>query len=75
MSQIKFFGPDESNKPTVELSGHDGNVYMIIGRCREAARRADPKWTQEQIKDLSAEMMSGDYDHALQTAMANFEVD
>ena len=51
----------------VQLSGEDGNAFMIIGRVRAAMRRAD--LTADQIKEFSDEAMSGDYDNVLRTCM------
>jgi len=51
----------------VELSGQDGNAFMIIGRISGALRKH--KVPNDRIKDFQAEAMSGDYDHVLQTAM------
>ena len=59
-------------KPRVKLVGRDGNAWAIMGACRSAARKA--KWTEEQTKAVMAEMMAGDYDHLLRTAMKHFEV-
>jgi hypothetical protein len=57
----------------VQLTGHDGNAFAIIGRCCAAARRAgvDPR----EISVFQAEAMAGDYDNLLQTAMRWFDVD
>jgi hypothetical protein len=60
-------------RPTVQLSGQDGNVYSIIGRCREAAKKA--QWLPTEWEAVKKEMMDGDYDHVLQTAMKYFEVE
>jgi len=49
----------------VQLSGEDGNAFLIIGRVTKALRRGDA--TPEQIKEFQADVMSGDYDHVLQT--------
>lgn len=54
----------------VQLSDEDGNVFSIIARCLRAARRGNVP-----IKDIDVfqtEVTSGDYDHALQTAMKYF---
>jgi len=52
---------------TVQLSGEDGNAFFIIGRTTKALRRAGaPK---EDIDAYTADAMSGDYDHVLQTTM------
>lgn len=53
-------------KPTVKLTGRDGNAFVILGACRKAAK--DAKWTTEQIEEAT----SGDYDNLL--LVAYFEV-
>jgi hypothetical protein len=60
-------------RPPVQIAGHDGNAYAIIGRCKMAARKAG--WSEEQISSLLIDMFSGNYDHLLQVALHNFEVD
>jgi hypothetical protein len=52
---------------TVELCGHDGNAFSIIGRVTKALRRGDVP--QAEIDAFTKEATSGDYDHVLQTAM------
>lgn len=56
----------------VELSGQDGNAFMIIGRVQQALRRGGV--SSEEIKKFQAEATSGDYDNVLQTAMRWCEV-
>ena len=58
--------------PIVKLTGTDGNAYAIMGACLKAARQAC--WSAEQVKLVLDDMMAGDYDHLLQTAMKNFDV-
>jgi hypothetical protein len=71
--------PDEKKieKPAqlakVQLSGQDGNVYSMIGRCARAGQRAG--YSQEQLAAFKAEALSGDYDHAIQTCLAWFDVE
>ena len=51
----------------VELVGHDGNAFAILGAVSKALKRANiPK---DKIDECMKEMTSGDYDHLLQTAM------
>lgn len=57
---------------TVTLTGHDGNAFAILGRCRAAARNAG--LSDDEIATFMAEAMAGDYDHLLQTAMRWFAV-
>lgn len=59
-------------KVKIQLSGEDGNVFSIIGRCTRAARRAGV--SKEEISTFTTEIMSGNYDHALQTVMRWFTV-
>ena len=52
----------------VQLTGQDGNAFMIIGRVARELRRAGV--SSEEIKEFQSEATSGDYDHVIQTAMA-----
>lgn len=51
----------------VELTGHDGNAFMVLGRTEQALRRAGVD--EDEITDYREEAMSGDYDHLLRTTM------
>jgi hypothetical protein len=57
---------------TVELTGHDGNAFAVLGRCRQAATEAD--FHDDEIATFMAEAMASDYDHLLQTAMLWFDI-
>ena len=57
----------------VKLVGEDGNAFAIIGRVRQALRRA--KVSHEEIEEFTQEATSGDYDHVLQTAMKWVDVE
>jgi hypothetical protein len=52
---------------TVELCGHDGNAFSIIGRVIREMKRGGV--SQEEIEQFQKEATSGDYDNVLQTAM------
>lgn len=56
----------EKIKPTVQLSGEDGNAMAIISRVRMALRDAGDF---EQATAFVKEATSGDYDHVIQTCM------
>jgi hypothetical protein len=58
-----------TEKPTLNLSGNDGNAFMVLGLAARVARKNNMDW--EAIK---TEAMSGDYDHLLATMMKYFEV-
>ena len=51
---------------TVELSGRDGNAFVIIGAVSAALRRAG---RNAAVVKFKAEATEGDYVHLLQTAM------
>ena len=51
----------------VELTGVNGNAFVIIGTVARALRKGGA--TPEQIKEFQSEATSGDYDHLLQTCM------
>jgi len=61
------------SKPKLQLSGSDGNAFMVIGKAIGVARRAG--WSQEKIEKFRLEAMKGNYDHLLQTCMEYFDVD
>lgn len=51
----------------VQLTGEDGNAFLIIGRVSKALRSS--KVPDEEIDAFRNEAMSGDYDNVLQTCM------
>ena len=67
MTEIKY------PEITVELSGQDGNAFMILGLSKRAMQRAH--LPQEEIDKFMKEATSGDYNHLLATVMAWFDVE
>ena len=57
---------------TVTLVGQDGNVFNLLGICKMAMRKHG---IANQFEIFHKEATSGDYDHALQTMMAWFNVE
>ena len=55
----------------VEIIGVDGNVFNLLGICRQALSRAKK---MEYWDEFFKEATSGDYDHALATIMEYFEI-
>lgn len=52
----------------VRLSGHDGNVFLIIGRVRKALEQGGV--SREQVDEFTQEVTSADsYGGALATVM------
>lgn len=61
-----------SDQPPVQLTGLDGNSFVILGACQRAARRAG--WSKEEVEAWRTLAVDGDYDHLLGTAMRYFDV-
>ena len=57
-------------KIKVNLSGQDGNAFVVLGQCLRAAR--DAGLPQEQIEAFRSEATTGNYDHLLRTAILWF---
>ena len=58
--------------PKLKLVGQDGNAFAIMGRARDAAKKAG--WTQEEIDLYMVEARSGDYNNLLAVTMEHFNV-
>lgn len=50
---------------TVQLTGEDGNAFVIVTRIAGALRRGGA--TQEEVDEFIHEATSGDYDNVLAT--------
>lgn len=59
-------------KPHVKLVGIDGNAFALIGKVKQALRKAG--YDSEQLGQFQKEAFSGDYDNVLQTCMKWAEV-
>ena len=53
-------------RPEVQLVGHDGNAYAIMGRVAKALKRAG--CSREHVDAYYEESKSGDYNHLLRVA-------
>jgi hypothetical protein len=54
-------------KVRVKLTGTDGNAFALLGKVKEAMRKA--KVPPGEITAFIEEATSGDYNHLLQTCM------
>ena len=63
---------DTIARPRLQMVGRDGNAFAILGRAKEAARRAG--WGPDQVAAMVEEATSGDYDHLLGVMMRRFDV-
>lgn len=64
------------HKPEVELIGHDGNAFAILGKVSKVLRVAERKGEVEPgtADKYLAEAKQGDYDHLLSVTMEYVEV-
>ena len=60
-------------KPTVKLTGHDGNAFSILGRVKKALMRSGAD--KEYIDQYFSEATSGDYNHLLFVSMEYVDVE
>jgi hypothetical protein len=56
---------------TVQLTGQDGNAFVIVSRVRSALEKAGHA---DAAKEFFDEALSGNYDHVLTTCMDYVEV-
>jgi len=66
-----MIGPE--TKPTVKLISQDGNAFSIMGRVKQALKRAGAD--KEYIDEYLSEATSGDYDHLLVVSMEYVDVE
>jgi len=61
------------NKVKVKLSGTDGNVFALLGRCASALRRAGLSLEADKlVRDVKE---ASDYNHALRIMMEAVDVE
>jgi len=61
------------NEIRVQLSGINGNAFLVLGRVMKALRRHGI--SAQEIESFKEEATAGDYDHLLRTAMAWVDID
>lgn len=61
-----------ARKPVVQLSGEDGNVFSVIGRCAKALKRAGQPERADEFRRLA--QASDSYDAVLRLAFDYCEV-
>ena len=60
----------EPQKPTIDLTGPDGNAFVLMGYVKRWCR--DLKFTKENTQFIMDDMKSGDYEHLLEVIEENF---
>ena len=63
---------EPKEKPTVTLSGRDGNAFAILGTTAKALQRAGAD--KEYIDKYKKEAKSGDYNNLIQVTMQYVDV-
>lgn len=61
-----------TKKIKLDLTDVDGNAFALLGAFRRQARREN--WTEEEIKAVTQDAMSGDYDHLVGTLANHCEM-
>lgn len=66
-------------KPSIQLSGEDGNAFVMVGRAERVITKhnrehADKPESMIDIDEFRRDALGGDYDHVIQTIMKYFEV-
>ena len=64
---------EPTTKPTVKLTGHDGNAFSIMGRVKKALMRSGAD--KEYIDKYISKATSGNYDHLLFVSMEYVDVE
>lgn len=72
MRKMQREATEAAEKPELELTGHDGNAFSILGRARRVAKRAG--WSTEKIEEYTKKATSGSYDELLAVTMEYFDV-
>jgi len=64
----------ESGMIEIDLTGPDGNVFYLLGVAKKLTRTLNERRGNEYLvwKDIQADMMSDDYDHAIDVFEENF---
>lgn len=57
----------EKTKLNLDLVGHDGNAFYLLGLFSREAKKAG--WSKEEIKEVVDKATSGDYNNLLVTLM------
>lgn len=60
----------KSGPLVIDLTGPDGNPFVLIGFAQNFAKQLD--YQPDQRGELTTEMMSGDYEHLLQVFDKHF---
>lgn len=67
-SETNRYNPEaDPRRPDVELVGHDGNAFEIVGSVGAALKRAG--YTKEEVSEYRKQATSGDYTNLMIVSM------
>jgi len=64
---------EPNRRPVVQLIGCDGNAFLVMGKVKQALKKAGAD--QEYITQYIEEATSGDYDNLLVVSMKYADVE
>ena len=64
----------ESGMIEIDLTGPNGNVFYLLGAAKKLTRTLNDRRENEYMvwTDIQSDMMSGDYDHAIEVFEEHF---
>jgi hypothetical protein len=71
---IKSINEKKSTKLEIDLTGPDGNAWMLMGIARSLIKELNKLRGNEYLneKEILADMKSGDYEHLLEIMEKHF---
>jgi len=65
---------DKKGPIEIDLTGPEGNVFVLIGHARQLAKLLNERRGNEYLdsKQITSDMMSGDYEHAIEVFEKHF---
>ena len=64
---IKNIDEKRDRKPEIDLTGDDGNAFVLMGMAKGWARQLDKDW-----ESIQGDMISGDYEHLIDVLEREF---
>lgn len=72
METIRVYKELKPQKPKLQLTGQNGNAFMVLGLAQRASKKA--KWSKQQWEEYKAKATSGDYNNLITVTMEYFNV-
>tara|TARA_R100001594_G_scaffold148390_2_gene203500 strand:+ start:155 stop:406 length:252 start_codon:yes stop_codon:yes gene_type:complete len=71
--KVKKMNKQKEEKPTLKLSGTDGNAMAVLAKAVRVGRKAG--WSEDKMNEILDEATGGGYDNILLTVFKYFEVE